>query len=107
MFIFLKTACLRPLVDFGSVRFFFAPNDQNLLSIRTKWQYQFNVVELSILPGGRLDLDAYLFVYGPVTNAGTIDVNDSNWIYIYNNGQFTYTNSVSTTRAHMYFTIQY
>lgn len=46
MFIFLKTACLRPLVDFGSVRFFFAPNDQNLLSIRTKWQYQFNVVEL-------------------------------------------------------------
>ena len=42
---------------------------------------------LSILSGGRLDLDAYLYIYGPITNAGTLNLNDSNWIYIYNNGQ--------------------
>ena len=41
---------------------------------------------LTIQPSGRLDLDAYLYIYGPITNAGTIDLNASNWIYIYNNG---------------------
>jgi hypothetical protein len=39
---------------------------------------------------GELNIAAYLLLYGPMTNAGTVNVNGDNSIYIYNNGTANY-----------------